>query len=177
MDAVRIFIFYEFDPCKLMKNELNITYELYDNDAALEAKDLALLILAREASAGAYAPYSKFLVGAAAMLNNGKIITGTNQENASYPVGICAERVLLSAAAVLHPNEPRARLAISYSNLNGLSDKPISPCGICRQSLLEYEERMKQGFKIIMSGLTGKILIISSAAALLPFSFGSSDLA
>ena len=160
-----------------MKTELNIKYELLDNETALSPEDLALLQLARKTSAGAYAPYSNFLVGAAAMLNNGEIVTGTNQENASYPVGICAERVLLSAAAVLHPNEPIARLAISYSNLNGLSNKPISPCGICRQSLLEYEDRMKQGFKIIMSGLTGKILIISSAAALLPFSFGSSDLA
>ena len=160
-----------------MKNELNIAYELLEDELALAPEDSALLKLARQASTGAYAPYSKFLVGAAAVLNNGEVITGTNQENASYPVGICAERVLLSAAAVLHPNQPIKALAISYTNTNGHSNNPITPCGVCRQSLLEYEERMKQGFKMIMGGLTGKILIIPSATSLLPFSFGSSDLA
>ena len=107
---------------------------------------------------------------------NGEIVAGTNQENASYPVGICAERVLLSSAATLYPNIPVDTIAISYNNTNGESSHPISPCGMCRQSLVEYEERMKQPIRLLLSGMEGKVFIIQKANLLLPLSFGSVDL-
>ena len=91
----------------------------------------------------AYAPYSNFHVGAVAKLENGEIVAGTNQENASYPVGICAERVLLGSAATLHPDVAIESIAISYNSEKVKSDHPISPCGMCRQSLLEYENGKK----------------------------------
>jgi cytidine deaminase len=134
-----------------------------------------LLSAAREATKLAYAPYSKFSVAAVGLLSNGKIVVGTNQENASYPVGICAERVLLSCIATQYPGVPVNTIAISYNNLNGDSSHPISPCGICRQSLSEYEERLKQSIRIILSGSSGEVYIIEKASQLLPLSFSARD--
>ncbi len=161
-----------------MKKELKITYEILDRSEDLNKDDAELLRAAREVTANAYAPYSNFFVGAVAELNNGKTVSGTNQENASSPAGICSERVLLSAASVLYPNVPIKTMAISYVNKNksDKNDQPVSPCGICRQTLVEYEERTQQKMRIILSAATGKVLILDSAADLLPLSFGSSDL-
>src|SRR5579863_4543911 len=123
----------------MQKKEITLSYEEYSSDNELSASDALLLNIARTATADAYAPYSHFRVGAAARLTNGEVITGGNQENASFPAGICAERTLLSAIASLYPNARIDSIAISYDNENGPSDQPISPCGICRQSLKEYE--------------------------------------
>jgi cytidine deaminase len=151
-------------------------YEVYDNVEQLNKEDAWLLNEAREVTSAAYAPYSNFNVGAVAKMANGEIVAGTNQENASYPVGLCAERVLLSSAATLYPNVPIDTIAISYNNMNGESNHPISPCGICRQSLVEYEERTKQPIRLILSGMEGKVYIIPKSNLLLPLSFGSVDL-
>ena len=159
-----------------MKQEYNIGFEMFDDISALTKDDAALLEAARKITQKAYAPYSNFLVGAAAVFNNGEKVYGTNQENASYPVGICAERVLLASAASLYPNIAIDTIAISYDNTRGESSHPISPCGMCRQSLVEYEERVKQPIRLILSGLDGKVFIIEKANALLPLSFGSVDL-
>lgn len=156
--------------------EYNFSFEVYNSSEDLSKDDAKLVAEARNITANAYAPYSHFNVGAIAKLANGQTITGTNQENAAYPVGICAERVLLSAAATLFPNIAIDTLAISYDNKNGKSNHPISPCGICRQTLLEYEERVKQPIRLILSGLEGKIYIIKKASQLLPLSFGGDDL-
>jgi cytidine deaminase len=156
--------------------QYNFTFDMYHSIDELNMDDAALLLKARETTALAYAPYSQFNVAAAAKLTNGQIITGTNQENASYPVGICAERVLLSAAASMFPGVPLQIMAISYKNNKGASNHPISPCGICRQSLVEYEERMQQPVKIILSGLTGEVCVISNAKQLLPLTFTGNDL-
>jgi cytidine deaminase len=151
-------------------------FDVYDSIALLQPIDSMLLQKARETTTNAYAPYSRFNVGAAAILNNKEIITGTNQENASYPVGICAERVLLSAASAIFPGEPINTIAISYNNLKGENNRPIYPCGICRQSLVEFQERFHQPIRLILGGMEGKICIISNATHLLPFSFTSADL-
>ncbi|HMX80461.1 MAG TPA: cytidine deaminase, partial [Ferruginibacter sp.] len=90
--------------------------------------------------------------------------------------GLCAERVLLSSAATLFPNMAIDTMAISYHNMNGGSDHPISPCGICRQSLAEYQERTKHPIRLLLSGMQGKIYVIANAGMLLPLSFGSADL-
>lgn len=161
-----------------MKKQHSFGFEVYDNVSQLNKEDAALMEEARKTTQKAYAPYSNFLVGAAALFNNGEKVYGTNQENASYPVGICAERVLLASASMLQTDVPIKTMAISYNNLsrNGDSDRPISPCGMCRQSLAEYEERTGQPMRLILSGMEGKVIIIDSAVQLLPFSFGSDSM-
>lgn len=151
-------------------------FEVLDSIDHLSADDKALLDSARTVTQKAYAPYSEFLVGAVAKLVSGQIVKGTNQENASYPVGMCAERALLASTAMLDTDIAIETMAIAYHNLNGDSDKPVSPCGMCRQSLHEYEERTKHPMRLILSGMTGKVYIVERAGLLLPLSFGSENL-
>ena len=158
------------------KEKYQFSYEVYNSASELNVPDALLVKEAREITVAAYAPYSKFNVGAVARLVNGELVAGTNQENASYPVGICAERVLLSSAATIHPNIAIDTMAISYNNTTGKSDHPISPCGMCRQSLVEYEERMNQPIRLILCGMEGKVIVVEKANSLLPLSFGSIDL-
>ena len=160
----------------MKKATISFGYEVYESTLELNAADALLAEAARSITEKAYAPYSNFLVGAVARLINGETVSGTNQENASYPVGICAERVLLSAAAVLHSNVPIDTIAISYHNLNGESDNPVSPCGMCRQALKEYEDRTSKPIRLILTGMTGKVFVIEKSSQLLPFSFGGEDL-
>jgi cytidine deaminase len=160
----------------MQQKEFRLSYEEYASDSELPAADLALLNIARKTTTHAYAPYSHFRVGAAARLANGEIITGTNQENASFPAGICAERTLLSAAASRYPGVAIDTLAISYDNGNGPSDRPISPCGICRQSLQEFEQRTGKPVRLVLGGQKGKIFVIPRAGGLLPFAFTSDEL-
>ena len=160
----------------MLKEQYSFEYEVYDSINDLNKEDADLLIKAKATAEEAYAPYSNFLVGASAILNNQEIVTGSNQENASYPVGICAERSLLATAAALFKQTPIQTMAIAYHNINGTSHNPISPCGMCRQSLLEYEGRTKQPIRLILGSLDGKILIVNSAKQLLPFSFTSDSL-
>jgi cytidine deaminase len=152
------------------------SYTVYDSVDELEPQDAWLLNEARTVSQYAYAPYSNFLVGAVAKLANGEIVAGSNQENASYPAGICAERVLLSAAASMYPNIPIESMAISYQQANGPSDHPVAPCGICRQSLQEFESRVKKSVRLILAGMEGKIIVIPEASSLLPLAFTQDEL-
>jgi len=160
----------------MQKGQIQFEYEIYNSIEELLPEDQDLLEQARNVTSIAYAPYSKFLVGAAAMLENGAVVKGTNQENASYPVGICAERTLLGTAAMIHTNVPIITMAIAYKNLNGKSDVPVSPCGMCRQSLSEYENRTGKPIRLILSGMEGKIFIIANIINLLPFSFSGDHL-
>jgi cytidine deaminase len=162
----------------MKKTNFKFEYEVYDSIDELDELDAKLIAKARKATTSAYAPYSHFHVGAAALLDNGKIVVGTNQENASYPITICAERSLLASASSLYPNVAIKTMAVSYHNFNegSKSEKPISPCGMCRQSILEYETRANTPIRIILSGIEGKIYIINSIKHLLPLSFTSSDL-
>jgi cytidine deaminase len=156
------------------KYEFN--YEVYDDISQLTEQDAWLLTEARAVTEQAYAPYSNFHVGAVAILENGEVVAGTNQENASYPVGICAERVLLGSVATIHPKVPIKSIAISYNSEELKSDHPISPCGMCRQALLEYETRLKKPIRLILGGMEGKVFIIKTASLLLPFAFTSNEL-
>ena len=160
----------------MKKEEYRFAYDVYDSIEELNEQDAWLLNEARGVTEVAYAPYSNFNVGAVAKLANGEIVAGANQENASYPVGLCAERVLLASASTLYPNVPIDTIAISYNNTNGESSHPISPCGMCRQTLSEYEERVKQPIRLILSGMDGKVFLIEKSNNLLPLSFGSDDL-
>ncbi|KAA2243742.1 cytidine deaminase [Chitinophaga agrisoli] len=151
-------------------------YLCYDDISELEGQDAALLEAARKITAQAYAPYSNFRVGAVIRLTNGETVSGTNQENASFPAGICAERTALSVATSLFPNMAIETIAVSYHNPEGNSDQPISPCGICRQSLSEYEQRQQHPIRVILGGQNGKIYVIPAAGQLLPLSFTSRDM-
>ena len=160
----------------MKEKKIEFDYEVYDDFSELKEEDAWLLNEARAVTEQAYAPYSNFHVGAVAMMANGEVVAGTNQENASYPVGICAERVLLGTVATLHPNVPVKSIAISFNSEEVKSDHPISPCGMCRQALLEYETRMKGPIRLILGGMEGKIYIIKKASLLLPFAFTSNEL-
>jgi len=160
----------------MKENKFEFSYEVYNDVSELKKEDADLVMQARAVTKQAYAPYSNFFVGAIAKLSNGEIVAGTNQENASYPVGICAERVLLGNAATLYPNVSVDTLAISYDSKEVPSDHPISPCGMCRQALLEYETRTKKPIRLILAGQQGKIYIVNTVRFLLPFAFDSSEL-
>lgn len=153
------------------------SYWLYEDASGLGEADAALLEDARKATDLAYAPYSSFRVGAALRLVTGAVITGANQENASFPAGLCAERVALATAASRFPGTAPETLAVSFDYQGGASDHPISPCGICRQSLAEWEHRFRCRIRIVLGGQRGKVFVIESASALLPLSFSRDDLA
>lgn len=159
-----------------MEQHYNFTYSLLDSEKELSDSDHQLLLKAREAASVAYAPYSGFNVGAAAILVNGEIISGSNQENASYPSGICAERSLLATSAQLFPNVAIDTMAVTYINTKGESRFPATPCGFCRQVLAEFEKRVQQSIRLIICGASGSVLIISQASLLLPLAFNSENL-
>ena len=160
----------------MQKANIQLEYEIYNSIENLNSSDHLLLKEAREITTVAYAPYSNFQVGAVALLTNGEKIKGTNQENASFPVGICAERTLLASAAMIHTHVPIQTMAIAYHNLNGKSEVPVSPCGMCRQALNEYENRTQHPIRLILSGMEGKVFIIEKASSLLPLSFNGEAL-
>lgn len=160
----------------MKENKFEFNYKVYESIEELKEDERWLLNEAREVTAQAYAPYSNFQVGAVAKMVNGEIITGSNQENASFPVGLCAERVLLASISSLFPKIPIETIAISYKSEHQKSDHPISPCGICRQSLQEFESRVSHPIKLILGGMTGPVYVIDSASRLLPLAFTSEEL-
>jgi cytidine deaminase len=160
----------------MKKKEIILSYEIYADLSELSAADAVLLEQAKKTTSLAYAPYSHFHVGAVARMSNGELITGTNQENASFPTGICAERVLLSAASSVYPGESIDTLAISYIGQREKSNAPVAPCGVCRQSLVEFEQRYKKPIRLILGGMEGEIFIFNSVKSLLPLEFSGDDL-
>lgn len=150
--------------------ELKITIYSCNTINELNEAQKILLENAKEASQNAWAPYSQFRVGAALELENGKIISGNNQENVAFPSGLCAERVALFYAGSQFPGLAIKRLAIAAYSEKKFVEKAIFPCGSCRQVLLEHENRVKQKIEIIMYG-EKEIKIVKSVSALLPFPF------
>lgn len=160
----------------MKENKFEFNYKVYDNISELPEEQQWLLNEAREVTSNAYAPYSKFQVGAVARMVNGEIVAGSNQENASFPVGLCAERVLLASISSIFPKIPIDTIAISYKSDHQKSDHPISPCGICRQSLQEFESRVSHPVQLILGGMEGPVYVIDSASRLLPLAFTSEEL-
>jgi cytidine deaminase len=160
----------------MKENKFEFNYKVYDNISELPEEQQWLLNEAREVTSNAYAPYSNFQVGAVAKMANGEIVAGSNQENASFPVGLCAERVLLASISSLFPRIPIETIAISYKSDHQKSDHPISPCGICRQSLQEFESRVKHPVQLVLGGMEGPVYVIDSASRLLPLAFTSEEL-
>lgn len=135
-----------------------------------------LMKSAIEARENAYAPYSNFRVGAALLLDNNEIITGSNQENASYPAGLCAERTAIFYAGAKYPEAGMLSMAISAKSGSYVVDRPIAPCGSCRQAIAEYEVKQDQPIGIYFMGETGKVAKAESIASLLPLIFDKSYL-
>jgi cytidine deaminase len=129
-----------------------------------------LIIDAKALAQTAYAPYSGFRVASVALMSDGSIIRGTNQENASYPIGLCAERVLLAAASSVAPGQSIITIAITYESDTVDTSAPVAPCGICRQSLLEFESRFNQPMRILLAG-NQQVFEFPNAALLLPLGF------
>jgi len=154
------------------KLSFSFDYTVYDSVDELDETRKKLIEKAVEAGHKAYAPYSSFHVGAAVLLESGKMISGSNQENASYPVGICAERTLLSFVHANHPEDKKTILAVSVLD----TDSAASPCGLCRQTIIEYENVQKQSIEILLHNRSGSVLSIPSGSALLPLHFDSESL-
>lgn len=142
----------------------------------LENNDLMLVKAAQEATAGSWSPYSGFSVGAALLLDDGTVVTGSNQENAAYPSGLCAERTALFAAGHAHPGKAVVALAIAARNEKGFTAQPITPCGACRQVLAETEQRGGKPIRYILYGTQGTMIIEGGTDAILPFCFGADSM-
>lgn len=157
-----------------MKTEtFSFSYQIFSKKEELSATWQELLQLAEQARQRAYAPYSSFQVGAAALLDNGEIITGNNQENVAFPSGMCAERVAIFYAMAQFPQAKILKIAISGVNTITPKKESVTPCGSCRQAILEYEMKQKSAVEILCSGAESEILIFSSVRQLLPFCFDS----
>jgi len=157
----------------MAKSTLVVEYEWLPGAEHLEPGEAELLDKARQAAALAYAPYSSFRVGAAALLEDGTIVTGNNQENAAYPSGLCAERVALFYASSIKPGVKVKVLAITAISSEGVVDQPVTPCGSCRQVMAEYEKNAGMPMRILMQGQHGAVMVIESVANLLPFTFAN----
>jgi len=142
--------------------------ELADDDRQLVEKAIG-------ATQNSYAPYSNFHVGACLRLADGREVIGANQENAAFPSGLCAERSAVFAAQSMFPKEAITALAIAARNENGLTAQPVSPCGACRQVILEMEDRYKQDVRILLYGTEG-VYVIPSVKSLLPLHFVDSNM-
>lgn len=160
----------------MKKIDIKSSAIIFDALSELPSNDQFLLKKAIEARKKAYAPYSKFNVGAAILLENDSVILGNNQENAAYPSGMCAERVAIWKASSEFPNTKVLKIAITAASSIKKVNKPIGPCGACRQTLSEYEINQKKPIEIIFMGEVGQIVKTKSLLSLLPFSFDNSYL-
>lgn len=155
---------------------INTTFKVFDSIDELDIDSKNLMQKAIEARKTAYAPYSNFSVGAALLLDNEEVITGTNQENAAYPSGLCAERVAVFYAGSQFPMAKVLKLCITASPNDRDSDIPIPPCGSCRQSIAEYETKQELPIEIYFMGAKGEIYKSDSLKNLLPLMFDKNHL-
>ncbi|MGA2408544.1 MAG: cytidine deaminase [Bacteroidales bacterium] len=156
-------------------NSISFSYKEYEKTEELDSGDRELILAAKETALNAYAPYSKFRVGAAVRLKSGRIVCGANVENAAFPSGICAERSALSNSISNHNNDKPETIAIAAMTDNGPTENPPSPCGNCRQVIAEEELRTGNKIRIILSG-KNKTIVIESINCLLPLQFNNKNL-
>lgn len=154
---------------KEIKIETQLT--VFESIKELDQDVQDLMQKAITARQNAYAPYSEFKVGAAILLDNGQVVIGSNQENAAYPSGLCAERVAIFYAGAAHPNAKILKMAITAGSSNTVTTKPIPPCGACRQSIFEYEFKQDSEIAIYFMGETGEVFKSNSIQNLLPLTF------
>lgn len=154
--------------------EFVVKYSEYKSEKELTPVEINLIQKAKDVLVTSYSPYSHFRVGAAVLLENGEIISGSNQENGAYPSGLCAERVALFYAGAKFPRVPVVSIAIVASYMDEIIQAPISPCGACRQVMIEYRNIGAKPYSVIMVGQE-KIVKIEDVRFLLPFSFSNVD--
>lgn len=150
---------------------LSTVFCIFDSSEELVAADRELLNLARQSLANSYSPYSNFKVGAAVRLDNGATLGGSNYENASYPMCICAEQSVLAAAASRYPGEKVIAIAVTVKNPKKEIGQPAAPCGACRQVICETERKNGQAMRIIIQGETGPVYVFDKGGDLLPLGF------
>lgn len=155
--------------------EKKITYNKYSKIEELDIEIQGLVTKAKNATYNSHAPYSNFFVGASLLLNDGTIIEGSNQENAAYPIGLCAERIALAAKASIAPSKKIKSIAIAVRKEEGFLAEACAPCGICRQTIFESENMQHENIQVILFG-ENEILVFDTIKALLPFHFDSSYL-
>jgi cytidine deaminase len=160
----------------MQKKSIAISYSVLSSPSELGKEDSGLFMAALKALETAYAPYSKFRVGSAVLLADGSVISGSNQENIAYPSGLCAERVALFAAAANHPGKSIMAIAVVVKPINENEELTISPCGACRQVILEYQRLQKNPIRLIMGMEGGEVTILEDAKSLLPLAFYDSGL-
>nr|WP_321230802.1 cytidine deaminase [uncultured Psychroserpens sp.] len=156
--------------------KIESTLTVYEDYNELPKNVALLMDQAIEIRLKAYAPYSKFLVGAAILLDNGEVVTGNNQENASYPSGLCAERTAIYYAGANYPEAKIVMMALTAGSQKQPTTSPIPPCGACRQSISEYEVKQDLPIEIYFMGVSGKVVKSNSLANLLPLGFDRSFL-
>ncbi len=149
---------------------------VYDDINELPLEDRNLMDAAVQATHNSYSPYSRFKVGAALLMEDDTVITGSNQENAAYPSGMCAERVAVWKAGATSPGKKIKKIAITANSKEKTVDIPVGPCGACRQTLLEYEINQEEPLEVLFMGEVGKVVKVESVKATLPFSFDASYL-
>lgn len=155
-----------------MKKERFICpYTIFDNLDEMDPQDAELMRRAHEATQSAYAPYSKFNVGAAVRLANGEIVTGNNIENAAYPSGLCAERVAMFGAMAKYPGVAFEALAVTAHSQTKVIAEPVAPCGACRQVMVEVEQLSKRPLRVMCQGQEGPIMVFEGIESLMPFIF------
>lgn len=159
----------------MQNNRFTFEYESYTNQNELTESDRNLVKQAVAAAQNAYAPYSEFNVGAAVLLENEQIIKGNNQENAAYPSGLCAERVALFYANAMYPDLAVKAIAVVAIKNGDMVPSVVTPCGNCRQVMLETESRFKEPIRIVMGSKNG-FWIVNKAQNLLPLSFTDDSL-
>jgi len=155
----------------MQRKDLLISYFEVDSSDELPGDEYNLLTIATDALKSAYVPYSHYKVGAAVLLENGIIITGSNQENMAFPSGLCAERVALFASASQHPGIVIKSIAITALSQDFPVKEPVTPCGACRQAMIEYETNQGKPIKLILGCETGKTILVMKVGDLLPLSF------
>lgn len=150
---------------------ISTQFSVFESVQELPSDVQNLMVQAVEVRKKAYAPYSKFRVGAALLLDNGKIVLGSNQENAAYPSGLCAERVAIFQAGSIYPEAKILKMAITAASDTNQTTAPIPPCGSCRQSIAEYEIKQESPIEIYFMGEIGAVYKSDSLKNLLPFMF------
>lgn len=156
----------------MTSKEIKIAYQEFDSIDELEAKDRELAQAAVEATSQAYAPYSKFNVGAAVLFEDGVIVKGANQENAAYPSGLCAERTALFYASASRPDKAMVAIAIAAGQNGQLCEMPATPCGACRQVMAQYQLKSGLPMRVLLVG-AHKIWRFEKVDDLLPLIFDS----
>jgi len=160
----------------MKKQTISFELSVFETLGELNEQDHNLMLMAIDARKDAYAPYSNFMVGAAVLLENDEVVIGSNQENASYPSGLCAERVAVFQAGAKYPGVTIKSIAITAMSNTHLVKKPAAPCGNCRQAISEYEYKQKSPIELLLMGEQGEIIKCHSLADILPLGFNNSYL-